>query len=137
MKKKEKQSIFITKKITGEKMFFAFAVDKEKKLAPTLGKADFLLVLDEKGKEISFQTAGKNLCMLLEKSGAGKLFCGGIGNCSCMLLESSGIELLYGCREKALPSELLEEYFRGSLARDKECFCTSSGRSCGECPGKF
>lgn len=118
-------------------MFFAFAVDKEKKLAPTLGKADFLLVLDEKGKEISFQTAGKNLCMLLEKSGAEKLFCGGIGNCSCMLLESSGMEILCGCREKAIPAELLKEYFRGSLTRDKECFCTSSGRSCGECPGKF
>lgn len=118
-------------------MFFAFAVDKEKKLAPTLGKADFLLVLDEKGKEISFQTAGKNLCMLLEKSGAGKLFCGGIGNCSCMLLESTGMELLYGCEENSLPAELLKDFLHHTLKQEKECFCTSCGRSCGECPGKF
>ena len=118
-------------------MFYAFAVDKEKKLAPTLGKADFLLILDEKGKEISFQAAGRNICLLPAESGAEKLFCGGIGNCSCMLLENSGTEVLCGCREKADPSELLEEYFSGNLTRDKECFCTSSGRICGECPGKF
>ena len=118
-------------------MFYAFAVDKEKKLAATLGKADFLLILDEKKKEISFQAAGRNMCLLLKKSGAEKLFCGGIGNCSCTLLEHSGVETLCGCREKSVPAELLEEYFRGSLTRDKECFCTSSGRSCGECSGNF
>ncbi|MBR2904480.1 MAG: hypothetical protein IKC08_01145, partial [Lentisphaeria bacterium] len=120
-----------------KKMFCAFAVDKEKKLAPTLGKADFLLILDDKGKEISFQAAERNIYQILTESGAEKLFCGGIGNCSCMLLESSGVELLCGCREKSDPAELLKEYLQGSLTRNKECFCTSSGRSCGECPGKF
>lgn len=118
-------------------MFFAFAVDKEKRLAPTLGKAEFLLILDRNGKEIDFQQIKTDIYTQLQKTSATHLFCGGIGNCSCMLLESTGMELLYGCREKALPSELLEEYFRGSLAREKECFCTSCGRSCGECPGKF
>ena len=120
LEKKEKAEYFYVINLNGGKMSYAFAVDKEKKLAPTLGKADFLLILDGK-----------------VKSGAEKLFCGGIGNCSCMLLENSGTEILCGCKEKALPSELLEEYFSGNLTRDKECFCTSSGRSCGECPGKF
>ena len=63
---------------------------------------------------------------------AGKYF--GTGACSDVY---TGMELLYGCEENSLPAELLKDFLHHTLKQEKECFCTSCGRSCGECPGKF
>ncbi|MBP5183047.1 MAG: hypothetical protein J6331_08490 [Lentisphaeria bacterium] len=115
---------------------YAFAVEETKTLSPTLGKSTFLLLLDENGREKAFSPVEKSLVGQLKALETSALFCGGIGNCSRMLLEDAGVTVLYGCVEKE-PARILQEYKAGVLAREKDCFCTSSGRSCGECPGKF
>ena len=115
---------------------YAFAVEETKTLSPTLGKSAVLLLLDENGREKAFSPVEKSLDGQLKALEVSALFCGGIGNCSRMLLEDAGVTVLFGCVEKE-PARILQAYKAGALAREKECSCASSGRSCGECPGKF
>lgn len=139
LKKAFFESIFIIgiiKIYREKKMLFAFAVNKEKKLAPTLGQAQFLLFTEETNKEVSLEKLSRQFPVQLKKKGAGLLFCKGIGNCAFQLLESFHIEVICGCTNDT-PSVLLAQYLQGEVEREKECFCSFFSRSCGECPGKF
>ena len=117
-------------------MLFAFAVDEEGKMAATLGKSAFILFLSENGTREDIVPLPASLPELLKKKEVEVLFCKGIGLCSNMFLEGNNIKAVSGCVEENV-QKVLADYLADTLERNRECFCSSSGRSCGECPGKF